>query len=161
MKTVVLAWSAKWVWVHYIHSCMYTYYIHVHTYTDIHTPPELVVDIKRFRVLYFIKKLLMSRFQVSQFYIVFMMLCHVTQRNIAYKSWSGKEAIVASYNSVIGNYCQRIKWLHMKLVKTKVISSHLCVFSWRIVQVNFFTIMKYTTFSFANYDHSGLHQLKS
>ena len=56
------------------------------------------------------------------------MLCHVTQRNIAYKSWSGKEAVGASNNSAIGNYCQRIKWLHMKLVKTKVISSHLCVF---------------------------------
>ena len=48
----------------------------------------------------------------------------------------------------------------MKLVKTQVISSHLCNFSWPIVQVIFFTIMKYTTFSFTNYKPSGLHQLK-
>ena len=62
-----------------------------------------------FDILYQIQKLLMSKFQVYQFQIKFVMLCHAAKCNMGTnKSSSSKEAVGSGKNCATGNYCERM-----------------------------------------------------
>ena len=102
-----------------------------------------------FDILYQIQKLLMSRFQVYQFQIKFVMLSHAA--NVIWVQTSHHQV---RKQLVLGKIARLVtiakEWPQMKLVTTKVMPSFLCIFNEPIFTSNFFTIQKLSVFFATN-----------